>query len=53
MRAVPTKYGANAYSGTGSMSYYLNESGLIRGRDKNGEEANRDDPALMRKDINP
>ena len=52
-RAVPTKYGANVYSGTGSMSYYLDQSGLIRGRNKQGEEANGDDPVLMRSDINP
>jgi len=52
-RAVPTTYGSNAYSGTGSMSFYLNQSGMIRGSDKNGEEANENEPVLMRKDINP
>ena len=51
--AVPTEYGANAYSGTGKISLYLNQSGLIRGRDKRGEEANGNDPVLMRKDISP
>ena len=43
--AVPVKYGWNE-GGTGSWSFYLDESGVIRGNVKEGAEAHTQDPPL-------
>lgn len=37
--AVPLEYGETASSGTGDLSFYLDESGTIRAADKRGGEA--------------
>jgi hypothetical protein len=42
--AVPEKYGARRYTGTGGISLYVDETGVIRGEDKGGREANANDP---------
>lgn len=39
--AVPQKYGE-----TGRRSFYMDESGVIRGADRNGQPANADDPPI-------
>ena len=44
--AVPEAYGENAYKGTGAISYFVDETGVIRWGDKKGAEANSNDPPL-------
>jgi hypothetical protein len=44
--AVPVEFGETAYSGTGGLSFYLDESGIIRGERKKGVEASVSDPPL-------
>lgn len=41
--AVPIEYSGNAYSGTGYLSLYMDESGMIRGGDKGGAAATAQD----------
>jgi hypothetical protein len=43
--AVPIKYGWKD-GGTGSWSYYLDDTGVIRGSVNNGMEANANDPPV-------
>ena len=43
--ATPVKYG-NAWSGTGILSLYTDESRAVRGGDKQGIKATKDDPFL-------
>jgi hypothetical protein len=40
--AVPVQYGV-----TGTTSFYSDESGVIRGADKNGEKAGSEDPQIQ------
>ena len=47
VRAVPSQYGV-----TGFRSFYMDESGVIRGADRGGAEANRDDPPIKLKTNN-
>lgn len=44
--AMPVEYGENAYKGTGSRSFYLDSSGIIRSGDKKGAEADLNDPPV-------
>ncbi len=44
--AVPVRYNEDALKGTGRLSFYVNESGVIRAGVHDGKEANADDPAL-------
>jgi hypothetical protein len=39
--AVPSEYGV-----TGKRSFFVNEKGLIGGKDKKGEKADQNDPAI-------
>ena len=41
IRSVPRQYGV-----TGFRSFFVDESGIIRGADKGGAEANADDPPI-------
>jgi hypothetical protein len=41
VRSVPTQYGV-----TGLRSFFVDESGVIRGADRGGAEANSDDPPI-------
>lgn len=44
--AVPTRYGEK---GTGIFSYYLDQSGIIRGANRNGDPADKNDPQVGEK----
>jgi hypothetical protein len=46
--AVPIEYGETASSGTGYLSFYLDESRIIRAADKHGAEATEKDRPLER-----
>lgn len=49
--AVPLEYSESANSGTGYLSLYVDTSGVIRGGDKRGAEANaNDEPFFIRED---
>lgn len=49
--AVPLIYGKTGYEGTGHISLYLDDSGVIRGADKQGGEADaHDDPLIEEAD---
>ena len=43
---VPIEYGENAYHGTGYVSLYVDETGVVRGGDRKGAEANVNDEAI-------
>lgn len=45
--AIPLKYGKTHYEGTGTMSLYLDNSGIVRGDDKQGAEATAHDSSLI------
>ena len=49
--AVPMVYSSSSYGGTGMLSFYLDESGVIRAADRKGAEASGTDPPLG-KEIN-
>jgi hypothetical protein len=44
--AVPIEFGETANQGTGGLSFYLDDSGIIRGAVKKGAEADTADPPL-------
>jgi len=47
--AVPEKYGTNRYWCTGTMSVYMNETGVIRGNFGNRKEASSEDEPIAEK----
>jgi hypothetical protein len=46
--ATPLKYAQSGPSGTGSMSFFIDESGVIRGDEKKGAEATRSDEPFLK-----
>ena len=47
--AIPEKYGTNNYWGTGTMSIFMDETGVIRGNFGNREEASSEDEPIAEK----
>jgi len=47
--AVPEKYGTNGYWGTGTMSVFMDETGVIRGNFGNRKEASSGDEPIAEK----
>ena len=47
--AVPIEYGQTNYKGTGRVSLYVDETGVIRGADKGGKEADAGAEPLVEK----
>jgi hypothetical protein len=48
--ATPIEYGATAYKGTGGISIYVDETGVIREADKKGLEAGPNDHPVEEQD---
>jgi hypothetical protein len=46
--AVPEKYGRTAYAGTGAVSYFVDQTGVIRWGDKEDHAATVNDPPLAK-----
>jgi hypothetical protein len=47
--AVPEKYGTNNYWGSGTMSVFMDETGVIRGNFGNRKEASLEDKPIAEK----
>ena len=47
--AIPEKYGTNNYWGTGTMSVFMDETGVIRGNFGNRKEASLEDSPIAEK----
>jgi len=47
--AIPEKYGTNNYWGTGTMSVFMDETGVIRGNFGNRKEASSEDEPIAEK----